>query len=577
MRINPVCVNRFILFLLIGFSFFFFIPSMVVADSNGEGESSEKERAISRIYSSHALKAYQNGEFEESKQLLAVSRLFDGKNRDALAIGGLLALKGGELQSSLKLYEKAATIEDDPHYAISLEFIQEELSAVAFRLGLIERAYLYLSGLVNDAELPADTGILYITILEKLGRKEAALEMSSELASRYPKDSEVLEQFLNLNQLFIPPFLTTDDPAEGIRKMEDYSRAVLQMVLGRIDKGSLWERLFEQYERRFGRDPFWALERGIPQLESDEEREALLLQALESYPLQGRGKLVEYRTLTEKVGLEAAFDTYLEGFTGLLESDLNRDGYIEQREMFQNGQIRTYSYDRDQNGVYEFSILFDDGTPLSVSDKGGLIRYSTYPYLKEFVLHGKEGETRYILYPYDEQHPFPHISGLLETISGDEREREGRIDFTLPSPDLLGAKALEIITSITDSELTIYEKPLFQGAGDLVLLRDENDRIIERRVGDQDYTFREKDLDRDGRFELAERYLSDELIEIRLDKDGDGNAEYAESFGERHTVLWDFNDDGVFDCRQFRENDRLIREFSTMLDGSFDYRLEVDD
>jgi hypothetical protein len=87
------------------------------------------------------------------------------------------------------------------------------------------------------------------------------------------------------------------------------------------------------------------------------------------------------------------------------------------------------------------------------------------------------------------------------------------------------------------------------------------------------FVLRERDTDGDGFFEVRERYLDDRLIELTFDEDGDGNYDYAESYGEREVFLWDLNDDGLFDCREFFDEDgKRIREVSTRLDGVFDYR-----
>ena len=82
-----------------------------------------------------------------------------------------------------------------------------------------------------------------------------------------------------------------------------------------------------------------------------------------------------------------------------------------------------------------------------------------------------------------------------------------------------------------------------------------------------------RDLDGDGRFEIQEKYVSGRLALLSWDQDGDGNTDYAQELGSKPVMYWDYNDDGVFDSREYEDSrGYTVREFSSKLDGEYDLK-----
>ena len=57
-------------------------------------------------------------------------------------------------------------------------------------------------------------------------------------------------------------------------------------------------------------------------------------------------------------------DALLSGFTGLLEADADYDGYPEETVDFVNGKLKSRRIDRNQDGLYECEITYEDGIPV---------------------------------------------------------------------------------------------------------------------------------------------------------------------------------------------------------------------
>ncbi|GHV96356.1 hypothetical protein AGMMS50293_26760 [Spirochaetia bacterium] len=283
------------------------------------------------------------------------------------------------------------------------------------------------------------------------------------------------------------------------------------------------------------------------------------------------------------------FAQKLHSFTGIISGDEDKDGHSESRAVYRQGVIREYSYDADQDGLFELQVTFDSGgTPESAeqlvlpeTESGGpetaiqdeprfwqrvpardedrsraLIRWERYPAVLRTELGGlayipRPGEfqfapLRFIEIGGNENHAglfYPMQEYIYPLLS-----RRSMVSFSLgikrPSGEFEGAaeqidldrsipiRATETLNGMTVS-ITEFERGL---------------PVLQRL-----------DLDLDSRMETQRRFrrpgpgwddflnYRDLLASSESDWNGDGLFETGELYLEDGSVVysWDMDGDGV--------------------------------
>jgi hypothetical protein len=444
------------------------------------------------------------------------------------------------------------------------------MAETAFRLGFPERAYLYLQPLTERVDLTVESGVLLAELMLFLGRPDEASALAGELVSRYPESGKAAALFMNMDTAYIPPFLIAPgDSEKAVERLEVYGAEVLRLLYLRLNNIDLRGRIGQLYRRTFGEDLFWYLTEGILPVSDPEQLRSIIWRALELSPPTGRGALLFHRSLLRRPNALEAYDGWFENFSGTFESDLNGDGFTDTLEEYENGVLSAYRSDKDQNGSYDLEISFIHGRPIEVKKTDRVYSYSDYPYLAEMTISDGLRNVVYRLYPFS----FVHRIGFEPLLKRSLLSKNPVAEETAPSEERLAARSLSVDAVLSESRETIGMRRPFAGGLEYRISSGREGSVRERRNDEGMFVLRERDTDGDGFFEVRERYLDDRLIELTFDEDGDGNYDYAESYGEREVFLWDLNDDGLFDCREFFDEDgKRIREVSTRLDGVFDYR-----
>lgn len=537
-------------------------------------EVTAKERDLAGLYAGYSYDAFAEGNYGEAGRLLDVALVFDPGNADALAVSALLQAGEGNLEASLALFEKAAAMPaSGSDRRVDEELLRRRMAETAFRLGSPERAYLYLLPLTTRVDLPVETGVLLVDILDSLGRSAEARRTAAELASRNPGSSEAVAAFMEMDPAFVPPFLVhPPDPEAAVEKLSGYGSVPVRMIYLRTFDPDLRRLIADKYREWFGEDLFWYFTEGVGLVSTTEERAALVQNSLKLFPPSTRDELLFHRSLLREEELRDVFDGWFAGFTGSIEGDWNGDGFTDTVERYENGVLSEYLLDRDQNGAYELEVVFRGGVPEKVVRGAVSYVYSDYPYLKTFTVSDETRIVEYTLYPFVLIHRISFEPLLARTLSAERPP----VEENAPSEERVAARALSVNSSVVEGSESISLRRPFAGGAEYRIESPDEGSVREQRSDDGMFVIRERDPDRDGRYQIRERYLDGTLIELSYDEDLDGNYEYAESYGERLVFLWDLNDDGLYDCREFLdETGGRIREVSTRLDGVFDYRTEV--
>ncbi len=551
------------------------VPLILAAGLLAAQDVSPKERDLGKLYSAYSFDAYQEGSISEAEKLLDVALVFDPANGDALAVSALVESDKGNLEKALLLFEKAAAMSGKSGgRLVDKDLFRRRMAETAFRLGFPERAYLYLQPLTERIDVSVESGVLLADLMLFLGQRDEASDLAGELVSRYPESSKAAAFFMNLESAYIPPFLIAPaDPGKAVEQLDSYDAEVLRLLYLRLSNAELRGGIGELYRRKFGEDLFFYLTEIIRPVSDPEQLRSIIYRALEQSPPSSRESLLFYRSLLSRPSAAEAFDGWFENFTGTFESDLNGDGFIDTFEKYENGVLSVYRSDKDQNGEFDLEILFENGIPVRVSMGDRIYSYSDYPYLAEMTVKDGLRNIVYRLYPYS----FVHRIRFEPLLRRSLLRKEAVAEESAPSEERIAARSLSVDTVLSGNSEAISMRRPFAGGLEYRIRSEREGAVRERRSEEGMFTVRERDTNGDGYFEIRERYLDDRLIELTFDEDGDGNNDYAESYGERNVFLWDLNDDGLYDCREFLDEEgKRVREVSTQMDGVFDYRSSSD-
>jgi hypothetical protein len=546
------------------------IPAFLLAQPVRSLSGAESE--LGALYAGYAYDAYNAGEKSDASRLANAALVFDPGNRDALAVSALLTADGGELESALRLFEKAAAAYvPDQTALIDVERLRRRMADTALRLGFPERSYLYLLPLTEGERITPETGALFVKILSLLGKKDESVDVARELASRYPSSSLAVKVYLQVDAGYLPPFLIKPpDKQKAVQQLSAYDKDVYQLLYVRLRNQELKHEIAGAYKERFGEDLFWYLTEGIGDVMDPQERASLIGRALAAHTPASREAMHFFRSLFTGETDRETYDAWFASFSGLLISDLNGDGYSETSERYKDGILTEYRLDQDQNGRYEYRVDFGDGRPSSIQSDTWKLTYADYPYIDQAELSDDTGTVTYMLYPYSMIHRLEYLPRLTDSLN----DSKPVVHITFPVEERISARSLSEKRYVKENSETITMDRPFAGGVEYHITSPREGDVREQRRSDGTFIIRERDPDDDGIFEVKERYLDNKLIELTFDENGDGHPEYMESHGEQTVYLWDLNDDGLYDCREYiDESGRSVREVSTKLDGVFDFRL----
>jgi hypothetical protein len=265
----------------------------------------------------------------------------------------------------------------------------------------------------------------------------------------------------------------------------------------------------------------------------------------------------------------ALFKRNLLAFSGVITEDSDGDGFPEARTRYREGLILEYSWDADQDGLYEFTVAFSSGgipawaeQAVAGEEARAFILWERYPGVLRVEFEG----VSYIPRP----HEFLYTPIRFSELAGGGGEpgllypeaemprirltRRGLVSYSLrierPSAEFEGA--LEIIdldrgvpwratelsggrpVGVTEFELG---KPRFQRLDlDLDSRMETLRHFRDGRAGDPEnplayeriIELSESDWNGDGIFEAGEQYLPDGSIIYSWDTNGDGIRDYSE-------------------------------------------------
>jgi tetratricopeptide (TPR) repeat protein len=263
----------------------------------------------------------------------------------------------------------------------------------------------------------------------------------------------------------------------------------------------------------------------------------------------------------------------LAGFSGARELDADGDGFWEERWTFSGGEVTDWIREPAEDGVPSFAAAFLDGMPSSFaySTRQGTqvtLRFSRYPYVESA---GLAAQGILYLVPYTMQCAF------LAAAKGAAAGTAPRARASLPTPTIeeLTGGAYRQAEYAADGSTPRRIRELARGK--VVFLEEDvnEDGVIDHRVwyAEGAPVRGERSLAAPGIFPVKETWKGGVLAADAIDSDGNGLIDFRQIYGSSPSRAWDYNEDGMDDCREHVESDGTVREMSTALNGTFDLRV----
>jgi len=407
-------------------------------------------------------------------------------------------------------------------------------------------------------ELRARASELRIRAYRALGEPAMARQALARARRSFPMDPGFL--YLELLEEPIPDFSYRRD-LEMMGSQGRRDRTYLETLLRyAVTAPTPTERRWaaEKYLDLGGDNP--SISRAF--MDSDAERAAEVF-----LMLQGFSRRDVYRSMLEAVDGSPAQELRQGAmeYSGYSLTDRNEDGFWEERVFVTDGAVSEWELDRNQDGVDEISVTFNDHGAISATvQQGGSsvrITYGSYPYVQIVDVPGEPGISRYSLEPWVFQVRLPEkvASGNL-TLESDIGVPEGFPGIDLEAVRLAATSVSDLNADGETVEVREYER------GAIVrLARDHN---VDGQM-DELVVFRDelpaaslRDIDFDGYFEVATSYQDGRETVTVIDEDDNGVPETVERASDSGIREWDLDQDGRIDVVEFGIwTDRIETQF----------------
>lgn len=547
-------IKRFSLFITILFIFSFSVLSAAV--------NIDPDDLLAVVYLKHAAGQFDSYNFEEAYSLADISLTFKDTSSDALLIRGVSSRKSGNKNSSITDLSAAIIRNNWEYYNETTARVY--LSEYMYFAGDIESAYINLQPFSNDLTNDSYFTEIYIRMALSLGKIDEAVQSAENLLIVDPYDSYsqlIMSLYDSEWLLRAEKILLEGDPAKY------FSKDVVRSI---IERSSECDYLIEFYKNRWGEDRFIKISN--ISYRKDQLKELLG----ELYPentVVTHNELTRVYSLIEDESRRNLVYEQLNSINLTISYDIDNDGFTDTEAVFSNGNPVTFSFDSNQDNLYDqFVGIADQPVSLIIKEKGKTrsFFYESYPNLITVTVSDEISLTEYQLIPYtldldiikiplDIINDIPHILN----------------EVSFPDNDTLTASSTEknknnFITNLVSNYVRIKSDESIEN-----IFESDGTKIVERHFRNSILIKVFRDLDSDGVFDTIYDYKNGLLQAVAFDANNNGIAEYMENYEKGLVRSWDFNEDGLLDSKERYDNGIIYRELSSELNGIFDTILEI--
>ncbi|HOX12255.1 MAG TPA: hypothetical protein PLB56_05060 [Spirochaetales bacterium] len=537
-------------------------------------------QSAARAAVERAVRALEAGDAEGAREASDEARYLDPGNSDARYLLAAADLRGGrptpEAEGELRTALAGGTF---------LRYTADDAARLLAHILVRTKRYSEALALASRPGLAGDSDALYLRVraLRFLGDPDAFLRAVDAGLDRFPSDARIPRELL----AFTARTPRTEPTAARVGRVEarlGYYRFLDPEILSllapfRPDPEARRDLILE-YRATGRRNPaatVRALDLGILD-------DAQAVTEFFGFPSLSWEDLRDLRGFLRGPEGRAAFASAFSGYSGVLGSDPDGDGYFETRSTVRDGAVESWLLDFDQDGLPELSLRFLDDLPgsgrMTLTGAETVFEYGEYPYLNRVLYRTSSGVREYLFSP--DALAFPAV----ELFAGPGRgSGEGfaprRTDAAFPTEAACAAAAFRVTARPEDRGSPVSVTDLDRGVPVRGRIRtpDGRDGILVYRNGMPQYEL--ADMDGDGLYESRFLYPRDPKraasgtvsspYRFEADFNLDGVFEYAENLTFPFERTWDYDGDGRTDARATALGDGgELREFSRRFDGRLD-------
>jgi tetratricopeptide (TPR) repeat protein len=273
--------------------------------------------------------------------------------------------------------------------------------------------------------------------------------------------------------------------------------------------------------------------------------------------------------------LFAPLQSALSAFTGPRDLDADSDGFWEDRWEFDKGNVTRWIREPAEDGIALYTAGFKAGRPATLAYQAGAgvvvtLTFSSYPFIEKAAL--SNGPTFFVV-PYTLQCAFlqPAAKSAFTGLSPRITAR-----FAVPALDQIRRGSSRSEEYAADGSTVLRRTSLLRGLGVFMEEDSNGDGRIDHRVwfANGVPVRGERTLDGSMPFAVKESWKDGKIVSETSDTNGDGIADFRETFGANSMKAWDYNEDGMDEAREFAgPGGTVVREISSALNGTFDVRI----
>lgn len=525
-----------------------------------ENLETRQDKELAGVYFNNALSALKAGNSTGSLELLNVSILFNKDSSDSRYLKALILSGMGKYQPSQKELKIAFLLGSWGHFS---SFDGKKLFADNFmHQGDSESAFETLAPLSDTLSNDESAARVFTLSAAASGHQNQAVQTARLFPSK-DFSQKILARYDTGWRNSAIGKIMQGDPALYYTK-----EAVQEIIL--LAPDAYLPKMLSYYQNRWGNDRFYQINSLITDDSNLEKRIELVFDKTESI---GRGDMVRIKQILDKKNIEYDAEAFFKDKKIIINEDENKDGLIDGQTILDSGFITETVTDANHDTLDDYKITSPGGkikkVMIRTKDKKIEAAYKPYPFLSEYTVT-LEGRRRvYHILPYEAVYP---VVVIPESIVDDTLRLNEYVEEL--SPLYLETVSTQIEeTSLTGDEVLVAERKSLQDTK-LKILHDNGLIFSEREYRGEKVAAEKKDIDGDGIPDLLYTYKDGSLQSASVDRNHNGYPEYMEEYIPVHITKWDFDDDGTFDYREYMEKGKLIREYSTNMDGFFDLRFE---
>lgn len=527
--------------------------------------SAAQDRELSNMYVEYAIAAYDQNRFDDALSWVEKAVVFDECSSDALYLKSQIIkdIPG-------KLYEYQDLLKKSVTYKNWNRFNKQE---VIVKYGKINqrlmdyKATIEFFSKLKRSDLYNNEFLIYIyaEALIKTGQKSKALPLLKEAVKYFYESSDLWKLLISIDKA---SYLNVR--AQLLTHSNTFLYSLYEYMIAQTADKVLRKKLIDSYynldmESFSVKAASYGL---LPRISWWDVKDIMKYKQPET-----RKEMEMIISLVDQNKLIVDFEQYWYFYSGILENDINNDGYSDSFEEYQNGKLKKAVFDTNQDGEPESIILINENGKIRLIFQGKYIqeiKYDVYP----FVYAVKEYEDSGIIHEYVCR-PGQLKLDYINTGARDfdpVKVNGSYLDLSKYKKYIIQINSIEEGSNGSRKE---YVK-LPYGVAEEYILTDNKIITEKKYLVDNKISRIEYDKNRDGIIETVMHYKDNKPAYIESDLNKNGIYEYKENLTGEKQKLWDINEDGKYDISESSTKNKIVRKFSTKFNGIFDIIMQVE-